>query len=58
MAPFIGKTGGSFRIMVSKCEIPNTFLEIEFKVTETQDTSTGDESDEEVKENGSPASRA
>jgi hypothetical protein len=50
MAPFIGKTDGKHRIQFAKCEVPNCYLDIEFKLSESSEGAGGDESgDEEVK---------
>ena len=45
MAPFIGKSNGKIRVHFAKCEYPNTYVECEFKATETSDTHN--ESDDE-----------
>ena len=37
MAPLIGKTEGRQKICISKCELSNCYMEIEFKVHETQE---------------------
>lgn len=50
MAPFIGKPDSIHRINFSKSEIPNCYLEIEFKLTETDQLGGDDSGDEEVKE--------
>lgn len=50
MAPFIGKPDAKHRINFSKSEIPNCFLDIEFKLTETDAHAGDDSGDEEVKE--------
>ena len=51
MAPFIGKADGRFKVQFAKCEIPNTFLDIEFKLSEAEAGAGGEDSgDEEGKE--------
>jgi hypothetical protein len=51
LAPFIGKTDGKIRLPVPKCELPNTVIEAEIKLTETTDTQGDDDSgDEENKD--------
>jgi hypothetical protein len=50
MAPFIGKSDGKITVHLTKCEFPNTYIQCEFKVTETTDTRGEDASDEEAKD--------
>ena len=50
MAPFITKTDGKYRVQFPKCEIPNTYLDIEFKLTESEHGAGDDSGDEETKE--------
>lgn len=50
MAPFIGKQDGHMKVHFAKCELPNTYLDIEFKLTETDHAPGDDSGDEEVKE--------
>ena len=53
MAPFIGKQDGHLKVHFAKCEIPNTYLDIEFKLSESDHPPGDDSGDEEVKD--SPA---
>lgn len=53
MAPFIGKQDGHMKVHFAKCEIPNTYLDIEFKLSESDHAPGDDSGDEEVKD--SPA---
>lgn len=54
LAPFITKTDGKIRLPIPKCELPNTVIEAEIKLTETTDAQTEDESgDEDHKEDSS-----
>jgi hypothetical protein len=47
MSPFISKTDGHYKVHFSKCEIPNTFLDLEFKLTESDHPPGEDSGDEE-----------
>jgi hypothetical protein len=42
MAPFINKSDGRFRLAISPCELPNTFIELDIKLTETSNAATED----------------
>lgn len=55
MAPFIGKQDGKMKLQFTKCELPNTSIEIEFKVHETSDNHGDESGDEETKERESIA---
>lgn len=57
MAPFIGKSDGKHQVSFSKGEIPNCYLEIEFKLTEAEGHIADDSGDEEVKEQAHVSSR-
>ena len=50
MAPFITKTDGKHKIHFSKSELPNTYLDIEFKLTESDHVGGDDSGDEEEKQ--------
>lgn len=50
MAPFITKPDGKLKVHFAKCEIPNTYLDIEFKLTESEHAGGDDSGDEETKE--------
>lgn len=47
MAPFIGKSGNEFRIQIPKCEIPDTFIVLELKLSETEGNADEDYSPDE-----------
>lgn len=49
MSPFIGPPQGAQKLHFPKCEIPNCFLEIEFKLTECHDSKGEESGDEEPK---------
>lgn len=60
MTPFIGKADGRIRVHFPKCEFPNTYIECEFKASETDSSNMDDGSDEESKSfktSGSPELR-
>jgi len=50
MAPFIDKQDGRFKVHFGKCEIPNTYLDIEFKLTESEHGPGEDSGEEDAKE--------
>jgi len=50
MSPFIGKGEMRQKVNFAKCEVPNCFLDIEFKLTESEGGQGDDSGDEDQKE--------